>query len=96
MGCLSVSNEGNAMLWRNLCAHPIRVAYCSPNPQALDRRCGEGLQPDNPFYTHEFEIAAEGVQARYHHQIMRYDYAVCPASPGVRITSTEGGGFLCE
>lgn len=96
MGCLSIENDENAMLWRNECGHAIRVAYCSPNKNALDARCGEGKSADNPFYTHEFVIAAGGVQARYHHQIFRYDYAVCPASPGVKITSTPEGGFLCE
>lgn len=96
MGCLSVSNEGNAMLWRNLCGHPIRVAYCSPNQDALENRCGQGTAPENPFYTHEMVIGPDSVQARYHHKIMRYDYAVCPAAPGVRITSSNGGGFLCE
>jgi hypothetical protein len=96
MGCLSIENEENAMLWRNLCGHAIKVAYCSPNSDALDTKCGEGKDPHNPFYTHSFIIPAESVFARYHHRILRYDYAVCPASPGVKIISNPEGGFHCE
>ena len=96
MGCLKVANRDNAMLWENRCGHPILVAYCSPNKEALEGRCGEGVLADNPFYTHQFIIPAGGVSARYHHQIIRYDYAVCPATEGVRVTSDRYGGYLCE
>ncbi len=96
MGCLKIVNKDNAMLWENHCGHAILVAFCSPNEAALESRCGQGKAADNPFYTHQFTIAAGGVQARYHHQIMRYDYAVCPAAEGMRVVSDHHGGFTCE